>query len=87
MFELHDALLYVMSICTLVSLAYLCLVWIPSEAVAMRRTHVREADNLIPANNQTSGMHEPRSRRLTRQTKRKEAPDDDSSPCMSLLMN
>ncbi len=86
MFELHDALLYVMSICTLVSLAYLCLVWIPSESASLRWTHVRETDIPLPANHQTSGILQPRSRRLTRQTKRKEAPDDDSSPCMTLLM-
>ncbi|MBO7746873.1 hypothetical protein I8J29_21890 [Paenibacillus sp. MWE-103] len=85
MFELHDALLYAISICTLVSLAYLCLFALPASAAkgwtAFRETAGGPALPKLPA------VDAPvQSLRYVRLTKRKEAPDDDSSPCTTLLM-
>ncbi|NBD25330.1 hypothetical protein [Paenibacillus glycinis] len=85
MFELHDALLYALSICTLVSLAYLYLLGVPGAAAA-GWTKAAEADFSPAEPQQPPGTVHARRQRLTRLTKRKEAPDDDSSPCASLLM-
>ncbi|WP_143089170.1 hypothetical protein [Paenibacillus sp. UNC496MF] len=85
MFELHDALLYAISICTLVSLAYLCLFAVPASA-AKGWTAFRETAG-GPALFKLTDVDAPvQSLRHIRLTKRKEAPDDDSSPCTTLLM-
>ncbi|MFC0329989.1 hypothetical protein ACFOLF_32465 [Paenibacillus sepulcri] len=84
MFELHDALADIMSICILCSFAYLYLFWVPA-AAGMNWTKVGEAAYPLPRLAQPSGIVQARRQRLTRQTKRKEAPDDDSSPCTTLL--
>ncbi|SDW14074.1 hypothetical protein [Paenibacillus sp. CF384] len=86
MFEPYDALLYALSICTLVSLAYLCFVWIPTAADDARWTRIREADMPLSLLKKPPGTVLTQRQRLTRHTKRKEAPDDDSSPCMTLLI-
>ncbi|QHW32845.1 hypothetical protein GZH47_19875 [Paenibacillus rhizovicinus] len=84
MFELHDTFVYVMSICSLVSLACLYLIWAPAAPVINWRT-AREMNAKFTRHRLPIGTAQARRQRLTRLTKRKEAPDDDSSPCASLL--
>lgn len=84
MFELHDALLYAMSVCSLVSLACLYLAWAPAASLvdwtAVRETRMAPARIRLPR-----GMTPTRRQRFARLTKRKTVPDDDSSPCAALL--
>ena len=85
MFELHDALSYLMSIGVIFSFAYLYLHLLPT-AGTDNWTAVSAGSLALPRLSKPSAaVHHTDIYRLTRQIKRKEAPDDDSAPCSSLL--
>ncbi|MFC5649184.1 hypothetical protein ACFPYJ_08580 [Paenibacillus solisilvae] len=85
MFELHDALAYLMSIGVIFSFAYLYLHILPAAGTDYGIAASSASLSLPRLTKPSIAIFHIRINRLTRQIKRKESPDDDSSACSSLL--